>query len=727
MTSSQQFNFGERGAVALFRGAGGLLASSGNSGSSGIDTLSDRLRSQLRDYFWTSQVFDSYEGDVFSFREVGSQRAQDWVSQFDTIASTGGIGYSAGGVSVTRFSSSQAPRAVNLQLQIESYDPLTGSSPEDERLPPNVLKGINYYQSRNRFNVFAPGYDPFDLQGATTVQGAENINAEVLLGDRGITHRSILNQTRLQEKIVQDVETFVLSDLVFDRQGMIALEGSAAPVNNLLKLSLGTNNVGGRATLSNEIAIDPDFSFSTRFEFRLPSMNTDAGFAFGVRSFLPTDQTSGLSLNFDPFISLDQPGDTLELQRSGSTVERLNQVNSPLNLDSGNPLTAWITYDGLTDQLDVFLGDTLIQPNSPVLSEDIDLFSTVGSRAVFEFQTSVGLGAADLLSWQLTTTDAPPVNQNLLLEQWATAQGGFWDAQQWLSGDFDGDGKDDLAKSFAEGGLASIDVHRSNGSSLEIARWATAQGGFWDAQQWLSGDFDGDGKDDLAKSFAEGGLASIDVHRSTGSSFEIARWATAQGGFWDAQQWLSGDFDGDGKDDLAKSFAEGGLASIDVHRSTGSSFEIARWATAQGGFWDAQQWLSGDFDGDGRDDLTKVFNDGGMASIDVHRSTGSSFEIARWATAQGHFSDTQKWLVGDFNADGKDDLTKIFNDGGLVSVDVYLNTGAGFSVEQWSVGQGSFEDGHKWLAGDFTGDRFGDFATVFNDGGSASIDVLAMA
>ncbi|WP_121971386.1 hypothetical protein [Leptolyngbya sp. BC1307] len=174
-------------------------------------------------------------------------------------------------------------------------------------------------------------------------------------------------------------------------------------------------------------------------------------------------------------------------------------------------------------------------------------------------------------------------------------------------------------------------------------------------------------------------------------------------------------------------FTDGGLASVDVHRSEGAAFAIERWATAQGGFWDAQQWLVGDFDGDGRDDITKVFNDGGLASIDVHRSNGSSFEIARWATAKGHFSDTQKWLVGDFNADGKDDLTKVFDDGGLVSIDVYLNTGMGFSVEQWALGQGSFEDGQKWLTGDFTGNRFSDLAMTFNDGGLASIDVSAIA
>jgi hypothetical protein len=47
---------------------------------------------------------------------------------------------------------------------------------------------------------------------------------------------------------------------------------------------------------------------------------------------------------------------------------------------------------------------------------------------------------------------------------------------------------------------------------LTMQRWATRQGGFWDAQQWLAGDFNGDGKDDVAKAFNQGGLGSIDVH-----------------------------------------------------------------------------------------------------------------------------------------------------------------------------------------------------------------------
>ena len=258
------------------------------------------------------------------------------------------------------------------------------------------------------------------------------------------------------------------------------------------------------------------------------------------------------------------------------------------------------------------------------------------------------------------------------MQRWTTRQGGFWDTQQWLAGDFNGDGKDDVAKAFNDGGLGSVDAHISNGSSFSMQRWATRQGGFWDAQQWLAGDFNGDGKDDVAKAFNDGGLGSVDVHVSNGSSFSMQRWATGQGSFWDAQQWLVGDFNGDGKDDLVKAFNDGGLASIDVHISNGSGFSMQRWATGQGGFWDTQQWLVGDFNGDGKDDIAKAFNDGGLASIDVHISNGSGFSMQRWATRQGGFWDAQQWLSGNFNGDGKDDMAKAFNDGGLASIDTHI-------------------------------------------------------
>ncbi|WP_108866387.1 M12 family metallopeptidase [Aquimarina aquimarini] len=309
--------------------------------------------------------------------------------------------------------------------------------------------------------------------------------------------------------------------------------------------------------------------------------------------------------------------------------------------------------------------------------------------------------------------------------RWATRQGGYTNGQKWLSGDFNGDGKDDFAKVFDDRGYASIDVHLSTGSGFYMRRWATRQGGYADAQKWVSGDFNGDGKHDFAKAFNDNGYASIDVHLSTGSGFYMRRWATRQGGYADAQKWLAGDFNGDGKDDFAKAFNDNGYASIDVHSSNGASFSMSRWVTRQGGFWDAQKWMSGDYNGDGKDDFAKVFNDNGYASMDVHISNNNTFSMARWATKQSGFWSAQKWLSGDFDGDGKHDFSKVFNDNGLATIDVHFSNGNSFNHSLMVTRQGGYSSNQKWNTGDFNGDGKDDFTKAFNDNNLISLDVHA--
>ena len=329
-------------------------------------------------------------------------------------------------------------------------------------------------------------------------------------------------------------------------------------------------------------------------------------------------------------------------------------------------------------------------------------------------------GAADCLP--ATTFAWQEGGQGFTMQRWATQQGGYWDTQKWFVGDFNGDGKTDFANVFNDGGSISIDVHLSNGSSFSSARWATQQGVYSDTQKWFVGDFNGDGKIDFARVVDDGGSASIDVYLSSGSGFSMVRWATQQGGYWDTQKWFVGDFNGDGKTDLAKVFDGGGSANIDVHLSSGSGFSMVRWATQQGGYSDTQKWFVGDFNGDGKTDFANLFNDGGSASIDVHLSSGSGFSMVRWATQQGGYSDTQKWFVGDFNGDGKTDFANLFNDGGSASIDVHLSSGSAFSSARWATQQGGYSDTQKWSAGDFNGDGKTDFAKVFNDSNAASID-----
>ncbi|HEX3047611.1 MAG TPA: PKD domain-containing protein [Bacillota bacterium] len=291
---------------------------------------------------------------------------------------------------------------------------------------------------------------------------------------------------------------------------------------------------------------------------------------------------------------------------------------------------------------------------------------------------------------------------------WADQQGEFKDAQKWYSGDFNGDGKTDMAKFWNDNGTWTADVHLSSGYNFSQQRWATAQGGCWDAQKWYTGDFNGDGKMDFAKFWNENNLWTADVHLSTGSSFVIQRWATGQGGYSDSMKWFTGDFNGDGKTDFGKLWNDGGFVTVDIHISTGSSFVMQRWATRQGSYSESMKWFTGDFNGDGLTDLAKFWGENGNWTVDVHLSKGTSFMMQRWATQQGGYWEGQQWFVGDFNGDGATDFTKFWASGQSYWADVHrANPAAGnFTMQRWVTDScnGYFEDVRKWFPGDFNGD-----------------------
>jgi hypothetical protein len=428
-------DFGETAFIGLFRGAGDLLGLSDSSSDiSGMDVLYQRLQQTFPHYFFASQVFDSYTGSVFSFQEVGSQQARNFVSQLDSAA-IGLVGYSAGGLSAIRTAQGLAPQPVDLLIQVDSYDPLTGRSSEDEVLPGNVLKGINYYQRANRFNPFQPGFNPTDLQGATNVQGSENINAETLFDNRSLTHRSITNYIPLQDRMLQNIETYVLQNLVFAEPGELSFAGNASLINNILKLAPGANNQPGQAVLSDFIAIDNNFSFQTQFQFRLPPAEaTASGITFSIDAVPIHPYATGLSdltIAFEPltFSSENPTPNTVGLFTPELTPDPLALVASSLDFDAEALLTAWINYDGSTDRLQVFLNNSQAQPATPLLDVALDLSSVVGSLAQFGFQTTVGgvERQADVLTWAWTSTAAGESSAiDLIWRDAAAGQTLFW-------------------------------------------------------------------------------------------------------------------------------------------------------------------------------------------------------------------------------------------------------------------------------------------------------------
>ena len=231
-------------------------------------------------------------------------------------------------------------------------------------------------------------------------------------------------------------------------------------------------------------------------------------------------------------------------------------------------------------------------------------------------------------------------------------------------GDFNGDGRDDVIafnrNAFAASNRGNVFVTLSTGSS------------FGSVQLWHSffcinteipaiGDFNGDGKDDIATFTRNASSGDVFVSLSTGSGF------SGTGVKW--HNWfcinseipLVGDFDGDGRDDIVsfarETYSGDGRGDVYVALSNGSGF------SGMGVKWHEffcihnEIPVVGDFNGDGKDDIAAFSRSGSTrGNIYVALSTGHSFagtgQVWKdWSGAVNYIPDT-----GDFNGDGKDDF-----------------------------------------------------------------------
>ena len=290
---------------------------------------------------------------------------------------------------------------------------------------------------------------------------------------------------------------------------------------------------------------------------------------------------------------------------------------------------------------------------------------------------------------------------------------------RYVSGDFNGDGKDDTATMYDYGSsTTTIHVWLSNGSSLAYqgnAGWWTSSGGYSVAQivgRYVSGDFNGDGKDDVAVFYDYGGSGAARIHvwLSTGSSFtyqgDLGWWNVASGysPVYVGDRMTVGDFDRNGKDDVAVMYDYGlNNTRIHVFLSTGSGFTYSGpsgwWASAPYGYAVSAvgaRFEAGDFNADGRSDVAAFYSYGGGASrIHVWLSTGTTFQYQGdngWYSFLSGYDLAQvgaRFLANDLNADGRDDIAAFYL-ATASRINVWLSTGSGLTYQGtngwWSSG-----------------------------------------